>query len=731
MYKLSLSIPLVLILSQALPAVAAPPGYTIADIFAEPGMTGYAPENLAWSRDGKHLTYLLRDSQTKLADLYLMDTSSGESRLLMTGKQLAGAALPPSAIKNQRDQEWMTRYGVSSYHWAPDSQSLYYSSDDQLYLFKLTDKKVTPITHEAGPKAYPEISPDGKWISYVMDGDVHYAPLAGGEVQPIAAHAPGVLNGMLDWVYTEELELRSAYEWSPDSRHLAFLQFDERPVRGFPLVNYIQQQPDVFMESYPIAGAPNPLVKLGLRDVTTGKTAWLPVAGTPDTYLARFGWLPDEAKVWALVLNRAQTQATLYLANADGSDLKMLATFSDPAWIDVRSELKFLKDGRFLWTTAADGWTHLYLFDSHGAVIRKLTDGDYNVIALTGVDEKHGVAYFTRYTDGPLNTELYSVPLVGGTPQAVTTTPGTHSIDMDRQADRYVDTWSSTLMPPQVSLNAGDGKTLAVMKPSAKLPYLFSKPTYFMFTAGDGKTPVYARLTLPPGFDPHKKYPVIMYQYGGPDVAPLVRDAWGGTGFLFDQLLAAQGYVLFATDNRAATYFSHADQAKVKLHLGKLALEDQLAGVNWLKSQSYVDASRIGIWGWSYGGYMTAYALTHAPGVWRAGISVAPVTQWEDYDSVYTERYMSTPELNPAGYAESSDVVAAKDMRDPLLLAAGSGDDNVHWQNTLQLIQALTDGGKPYELLIYPNKTHGISGPTARTHLFTAMDDFWRRQLQP
>ncbi|MGH8313462.1 MAG: alpha/beta hydrolase family protein, partial [Gammaproteobacteria bacterium] len=261
------------------------------------------------------------------------------------------------------------------------------------------------------------------------------------------------------------------------------------------------------------------------------------------------------------------------------------------------------------------------------------------------------------------------------------------------------------------------------------LGYRFQAPRFFTITAADGRTPIYARLTLPPDFDAAKKYPVIMYQYGGPDVGPIVRDVWGGTNFLFDQLLARQGFILFATDNRAATYFSHRDQALVKLHLGKLALADQLAAVNWLKRQAWVDPARIGIWGWSFGGYMTAYALTRAPGVWRAGIAVAPVTQWQDYDSIYTERYMGTPQENPAGYAESSDVAAAGNLADPLLLVAGTGDDNVHWQNTLQFIQALIDANKPYQLLIYPNKTHGISGPTARTHLFTAMQQFWVQQL--
>jgi len=496
-------------------------------------------------------------------------------------------------------------------------------------------------------------------------------------------------------------------------------------------VDYVQQQPDVYPESYPVAGAPNPVVKLGVRDLHSDKTVWIKVAGTPDSYLARFGWLPEQDAVWALVLDRAQTHATLYTAKADGSDLTPLAAFADPFWIDVRTDIRFLKDGRFLWTTAADGWTHLYLFDAHGKLLRKLTDGAYNVISLAGVDEARGLAYFTRYSDGPLHTALYSVPLGGGEPRELTSATGSHEIKMSEDGGYYVDTWSTALTPPASALYGGDGKQRTVIHAAAVLPYDFAKPRFLTIPAGDGKTPLYARLTLPPDFDSHKRYPVIMYQYGGPDVSPLVRDAWGGTGFLFDQLLARQGYVLFATDNRAATYFSHADQARVKLHLGALALEDQLAAVNWLKTQSYVDGSRIGLWGWSYGGYMTAYALTHAPGTWRAAISVAPVTQWQDYDSVYTERYMGTPQENPKGYTESSAVAAADKLADPLLLVAGTGDDNVHWQNTLQFVQALISAGKPYELLVYPNSTHGISGPAARTHLFTAMDGFWRRQLQP
>ncbi len=713
--------------SQAL----SQPGYSIAQIFAEPGLTGYHPEQLEWSPDGRHVTYLLRHPGNPQADLYIVDTETGKTSLLLTGKQLGGAAAPPSDIKNQREQERITRYHVDSYHWSPKGNALFYLSDDQVYLYDLNSHQITQITREAGAKRNPQLSPDEQWVSYVTNGDVHYVSVHGGAVHTVVPHEVGMLNGELNWVYTEELDLRSAYAWSPDSRYIAFLQSDERPVRSFPLINYVEQQPSVYQQKYPTAGAPNPVVRLGVRDVQSGKTVWMDMAGTPDTYVPRFGWLPKTGRVYGEVLNRSQTRLQLLSADPVSGQTQMLVTQTDPDWIDVRDAPHFLKSGGFIWSSQQDGWQHLYLYGDDGRMARELTSGDYNVLALAGVNEQRGVLYFIRYMHGSLNTELYRVSLRGGEPRAVTTEPGSHDINMGPQARHYLDTYSNVLTPPSVTLVNLEKHHHVVIQAAAKLPYHFEKPRFFTILAADGRTPVYVRLILPTDFDPVKKYPVIMYQYGGPDVAPVVRNVWGGTNFLFDQLLANQGFILFTTDNRAATYFSHRDQALVKNHLGKLALADQLAAVSWLKSQPWVDASRIGIWGWSYGGYMTTYALTHAPGVWRAGIAVAPVTQWQDYDSVYTERYMGTPQENPQGYAESSAVAAAGDLADPLLLAAGTGDDNVHWQNTVQFIQALIDAGKPYQLLIYPNKTHGISGPAARTHLFTAMQQFWQTQLKP
>jgi dipeptidyl-peptidase-4 len=706
--------------------------YSIADIFGEPGLLGYRPENLKWNPNGKYLSFLLRHKPDGRANLYLIDTTTGKRSLLLTAKQLAGAAASPETIKNQRKQERLTRYGIASYHWSPKGDAIFFLSRNQVYLYGLKDHKIRQLTHEPGAKRNPRLSPNERWVSYVTNGDLHYVAVAGGKIHRVVKHRGDVLNGGVDWVYREELGVRSGYEWSPDSSYIAFMRFDERPVRSFPLINYVEQNPTVYPQKYPQAGAPNPIVRLGVYDVGSDATAWIGgVAGTADTYLARIGWEPKSGKLYAEVLNRAQTSLRLFAINPENGGKRMLFHETDPWWVAQNNSLHFLGAHHgFILTTFRDGWKHIDLFGVNGKLVRDLTPGSFNVQSLVGVDTKQGYVYYTAALDGSLDTHLYRVSIAGGKPKRLTRERGTHSIDMSPNARFYVDTASAAAQPPRMSLHAASGGRISIIQPAKKLPYHFQRPRFFTIEAANGKTDLYAQMIVPPNFNPHKKYPVIMYQYGGPHEFSVVRNAWGGRDFLFNQILARDGFILFAVDNRAAGYFSHKAQAQVKYHLGKLELADQLAALKWLKAQPYVEPDRIGIWGWSYGGYMTIYELTHAPDAWAAGIAVAPVTRWQDYDSIYTERYMGTPQKDPKGYAGSSSVAAAGQLARPLLLVAGTGDDNVHWQNTIQFIQALIDHGKPYQLLIYPNKTHGISGPAARTHLFTAMKKFWEIHLK-
>ncbi|HET9679982.1 MAG TPA: DPP IV N-terminal domain-containing protein, partial [Gammaproteobacteria bacterium] len=663
--------------------------YTIKDIFAEPGLTGYYPESMQWQPKGNLLTYLLRDKNGKLADLYALNVETGERSVLIDAQTLAGAARPDSEIEDTQEQERISRYNVASYHWSPKGNAILFSAGEQLELYSIASGQSRVITQGAGAKRNPQLSPDQQWISYVTDGNLYYAPLKAngtGQGRPVADAKEGFLNGWLSWVYREELGLRSAYEWSPSSRYIAFMQFDQRAVQNYPLVDYLEVPPTVEWQKYPKAGSPNPAVKLGVHDVQTGRTEWIPIASGEDILLTRIGWVPNTDKLYALVMNRGQTQATLYLSDVSENDTKVLTRISDPYWIDL-ANLHFLEDGRFIWPNQTDGWTHLQLYSASGEKIRTLTPGKYNVTNLAGVNEQSGWVYFTRYTNGGLYQQLYRVKLSGGEPEPVTRQAGVHSINMGPDAKYMVEYYSNAMTPTRVTLRHANGTPVKVLRePNDMSAYGFVEPRIIQFTAADGETQLYGSITVPPNFDPDKKYPVIMYQYGGPGAGTLVQDSWDGSRFLFHQLLARDGFIIFQADNSLAGQFSHTQQGKRKYNFGEIELADQLAAVEWLKNQPYVDDSNIGIWGWSYGGYMTAYELINAPGVWDAGISGAPVTRWEDYDTIYTERYMGTPQEHAEAYKQSSTLTNAGQMTDTLLLVHGTGDDNVHFQNIHHLV---------------------------------------------
>ncbi len=737
--------------AQVLPTTPSrvPAPFTIAGIFKKPGLLGYLPENIEWSPDGGRITFLERHTGSDLADLYELDLGTGKRAVFISGKQLAGAAEPLRKLGNSREQERMARYGVATYHWSPKGDLILYTSGNQLYAYNVSSKRAHRLTATPGAKGDPKLSPDERYVSYTSGGNLYLAPVGNATrvgtpeaAQPraVLAPQPGVLNGALDWVYPEELGLRTAYEWSPDSRRILFLQFDERPVHAFPLVNYIPHFGSVYMEKYPKAGDPNPIVRLGIYDLKTGAVNWVPVAGTPDSYLPRFGWMPSGKRAYATDLNRAQTLEHLFSVNPRSGHTRLLLTEQDPYWINVTDDLKFLKDGGFIWGSDRDGWHHLYRYDQHGKLLGQLTAGAWNVNKLEGVDEAdHGV-YFTADKDTPLQQNLYRVPLnvysTGGQCACtrLTRLGFDHVITMApklKGEDAYIDRSSTAVLPPQWTVHDANGARRELLQARADISrYHLAAPTFFTIPSADGKTPLNAMLWRPLDFSPNKKYPVITYQYGGPQ-AQVVDDSWGAAGTLYDQILLRQGFLVFSVDNREAPSFDRKHQDIIKNHFGTMELADQLAGEKWLKAQPYVDPSRIGIWGWSFGGYMTTYEMTHAPGAWKTGIAVAPVTDWHDYDSIYTERYMGMPRENPQGYRESSSVAYARNLQGSLLILHGTEDDNVHFQNTIQFIEALIEAGKQFDLMLYPDKTHSIHGSAARTHLFTTMDRFWLSHLAP
>ncbi|MGH9533516.1 MAG: DPP IV N-terminal domain-containing protein [Terriglobales bacterium] len=720
-----------------------PAQLTVREIYARPGLTGYAPASIEWSPDGRHLSYLLRSPGHPLANLYLVNTATGQKSLLIAGHTLAGAAEPLSAIKNPLERERVSRYGFASYSWSPKSDYLLYVSQNQVYRYDLASRTSLRLTASPGLKTQPHLSPSEQWLSYTTNGNLEYLNVAGYDPRiPLLRGYPpsgiailpprkNILNGGMDWVYPEELNLRHGYAWSPNSDAIAFMQFDENPVHTYPLPNLLPHFGTVYWQHFPNAGDPNPILHLGVYWLKTRQVTWIHVAGMPDDYLPRMGWLPGGHQVWAITLNRDQTREQLWFANPRTGRKRLVLTIRNQYWINPTFDHYFFKNHPwFIFGSAQDGWHHLYLYNRDGRLIRKLTSGAWNVGQFLGVDEAAGWVYFTAGIAKPYNNNLYRVSVNGGAPERLTRRPGSHHVSLAPDAGHYLDAYSTAVTPSELTLCATQSRSRTVLRPAADLAaYELQTPKYFQILAADGHTKLWAWLLTPPGFNPAKKYPVIMNQYGGP-LASTIQNGWAGASTLFNNLLLRDGFVLFDVDNRDNTYASRTQQGLIKHHFGRIALADQLAAVRWLKTQPYVDPNRVGIWGWSFGGYMTLYELTKAPGVWRAAISVAPVTNWTDYDTIYTERYMGLPQDNPRGYYDSSPVNFVQNLRDHLLLVAGTGDDNVHFQNSLQFIQQMIRYRKPFQLMIYPNRYHAIADRPARIDLFTRMLHFWRRQLE-
>jgi dipeptidyl-peptidase-4 len=746
------------------PALAQQPaqqsliGLSVEKIYARPGLAVPLVRGIEWSPDGKLLSYFHRSGTGASAktELYAIDVAKPEfpGRLLVDADRLK-ELLPPS---NRKDTQatGIGRVAATQYEWAPSGRALLFISSDNLYWFDLASQKGRRLLGEPSsgePKDIKDarISPDGRWVSFVRNHDLWSVEVASGkESRLTGGGTEEVRNGELDWVYPEELSLHEAYWWSPDSSQIAFLQFDERPVTKYPLVNLLSYTGETEGERYPKAGDANPIVKVGIVNLTSAATerrqVWMDTGADTNVYIPRVAWLPDSRQLAIQRLNRAQNKLELLFADVASGKSRVILTDEDKFWVNVHDDLTFLNGGKaFLWSseTAHPGaapnagqFRHLYVFDMEGKLTKQLTRGDWEVTAVNAVDEKRGFVSFTATKDGVRERQLYRVSLDGGEPVRITQNSGTHAVRLSPGADFYVDQYSTALAPPQQflatipRLGGGEagaplalgGEGTPTLEQARLLPVEF-----FTIPAKDG-TPLEAMMIKPAGFDPAKKYPVIVSLYGGPH-AQLVVNSWGGATFLFNELLAQNGYIIFTLDNHGSFGRGHAFETPIYHHMGEVELADQLSGVDWLKKQAFVDAARIGVRGWSYGGYMTCTAMFNAADVFKAGFAGSPVTDWRQYDTIYTERYMGTPQENPEGYKNSAPANHAANLRGKLLIAAGTGDDNVHFANTIELAEHLINAGKYAEVQLYPGRGHGISDEAAQLHLFRHVLEFFLNNL--
>jgi dipeptidyl-peptidase-4 len=683
-------------------------------------------------RPGSHeISYLKRQGFGRGAgasgNIFLYDVVTGKERILLES--------PSGPSEGERPN-------LFSYQWSPGGDALLLEGENEIWIYNLSTSQMKSLIKSSAPIEHATFSPTGERVAFVEENNLFTLEIKTGHRERLTNDGnENVMNGKFDWVYEEELSNRAtgkAYEWSPDGSKIAYLRLDDGPVPQYPLTHYLSDHVSLTEERFPQSGDPNPVASFHVVSLEGSRPRpWTASAGKSVEYFGpSVSWMPDSKAVAFLTLNRAQNELEVHLWDAAAGTDRLLLTEEDAYWINSLEAPHFLGDEqRFLWLSERDGWLHLYLYGNDGRLQKQLTHGNWMIDRPTfsntpalAVDEKSGWAYFAATNPDPRERHLYRVRLEGGSLEALATQSGVHGLNLSPDGQYLLDQFSSLNDPPETRLLKADGSTVATLnKQTSHLDeYALGKTELVEVKARDGAT-LYARLVKPPDFDPAKKYPVIIDVYGGPHIQ-LIQNRWGLTS-LSDHLYAEHGFIIWSLDNRGSWGRGHAWETKVFENLGHYELEDQLAGVDYLKSLPYVDPSRIGITGWSYGGFMTLYALTHAPEVFKCGAAGGSVTAWKFYDSIYTERYMRTPQENPEGYKTASPLEGADKLKAKVLLIHGTDDDNVHMQNTLNFVEALVKARTPFELYIQPGEKHGFASEAARLYLAQRMLEFFKQNL--
>ncbi len=689
------------------------------------GRGSQGPEQ--WMPDGR--SFLVRQSNA----LSVYDCATRHAKTVLALDEIDAAAVAPPAEEGATD--WTNRRaGRGAMQVSASGKELLYTARGDIFLIHLETGKWDQITRTAAVERDARLSPDGKTIAFRRGPDLYTVDVASESETRLTKDGSDTLrNGELDWVYPEELDISMAFWWSPDSKSIAYLQFDTHAEPLYPHEDALGVRAVYEPERYPQAGDNNAAVRLGVVSAAGGPTHWYDVGDTRDSYLiARAGWMPGSRSLYVLRFNRVQNRDALFSIDVESGARTTIFEESDPHWINLKGDVQFLEDGkRFLWTSerGPGGYRHIFLYSNDGKQVQQITSGAWEVSSIAAVDEAGGRVFYVSDEPSHFERHLYVIGLDGQNKRRLTTEPGSHNISMGPGGQYYVDSWSSLTEPPRGVLHSGDGAELGVYREpdrSAQQEYDILPTEIVPFTTPDGVT-LYGRLIKPAGYVPGKRYPVIVGVYGGPGVGLPVHNAWPGINV--DQVLAHKGYVIWQCENRGGEGRGHDFETAIYHKLGSTELADQVAGVRNLIAMGIADPERIGIHGWSYGGFMTANALLNAPEVFKAGFAGAPVTSWINYDTIYTERYMGLPKDNPDGYRDTALPPSAKNLKGKLMLVHNFEDDNVLFQNSIQLTSALQLAGKQFEYMLYPQKSHGVTGPAAQ-QMNQMMVDFFERSLR-
>lgn len=703
--------------------------FTVEEILSNRAFYPSSLSQVKWLKSGSGFSHIKRDPVSKSMGVFIYDAKKKEEKLLVSGSELkvSGGTEPMS---------------IGNYEWSPKGNyilftGMLYARTNRIggafYLFNLNDRSLRELAGSEETQMNPVFSPDETKLAFVRGGNVFVVDIKTGvETQLTFDGSDNILNGYFDWVYEEEFGISNGIRWSPDSKKIAFWRLDQTNVPEIELAQWDSLYLNSYKMKYPKAGGKNSEIQICVAELDSRRITKMDIGEEKDIYVPRMEFTKDPSMLAIIRMNRLQTELDILFADVNSGKTKIVLSEREKAWISVHDDLRFLEDGKhFIWLSEKDGFNHIYLYDISGKEVGQLTSGKWEVEKILGTDEKEGKVYFTGNERSPVNKDFYVVDMKTAEMKRITSTPGFHDVSMSHDFKYYIDRFSNHKTPYSTIVCSIDGNVVEEIFPSnagAFAEYEMPETELLSFRTSDGEL-LYATIIKPAGFDEDKKYPVLFYNYSGPGSDGVVKDRWGGMTDLWHKLLAQKGYIIFMIDNRGTGGRGKEFKHLAYKRLGHWEINDHVEAVKYLTTLSYVDPERIGIWGWSYGGYVSALALMKAADYFKVAISVAPVIHWKFYDSIYTERFMSLPSLNPEGYEESSVLAYTDKLKGKLLLVHGTLDDNVHFQNSVSLVEKLISENKEFKTMYYPGKDHSIYGGKTRLHLFNMLTEFIENEL--
>ena len=712
---------------------------TLERIFDDPSLAGKAPVQLKFSPDGSRVTYLQgKTDDYNRYDLWEYNLKDNKNRLLVDSAALfSGPENLSDEEKARRERQRIFGKGILEYKWSKDGKALLFPLNGDLYYYELASAKSRKLTDTDAFETDARFSPKGHYVSFIREQNLYALNLKTGKEIQLSNDGGGVIkNGMAEFVAQEEMGRMTGYWWSGDEAKIAYTRVDESPVKEAIRNEIYADEVKLFNQRYPFTGTDNVEIKLGVVNINNQKTDWIDLGIDKDIYIARAKWLKDNKTLSYQWQDRSQHNLKLRFYNSDSKKQKVALTETSKTWINLHFDLEFLNDKKhFVWASERDGFKHLYLYRTTGEMIRQITQGDWVVDSLKGIDEKKGIVYFAGRKDTALESHLYSVPLFKkGEIKRVTELGAYHNVVIAKDNKTFIDNSSSVNKPGSAALRKINGDFITWLeenkldKSHPLTPYLADliTPEYGTLTAEDGQTMHY-RLFKPTNYQDGKKHPVIVNVYGGPH-AQRVTNSWRSKNLYF-QYMAQQGYVIFQLDNRGSYNRGKKFEDVIYKHLGVAEVADQIKGVEFLRTLDYVDPDRIGIYGHSYGGYMALMTMFKAGDYFKAGVSGAPVTDWALYDTHYTERYVGHPASNAKGYEASAVFPYAEGLKGPLMIYHGMADDNVLFTHATKLFKQLQDQEKQFEMMTYPGSKHSLRGKSVQTHLHQTITSFFNRHF--